>query len=235
MKRLAILALLAAASAAAAQTPTPAPSTRRLFVLATRSGDAVTDLSASEFDVKENGASCTVVSARRATTPMRVVVLIDNGDANLAMTDPMKRGLRALVAAIPPEIEVALVTVAESYSLRVAPTVDRKRLERGVDALYAAQGATAVAQSLMLAHTRLFPGDVERWPVFVIVASDAAENTTMVKQPDFDAFSRHLDDEAASVHAVVITAASGNSQSSRVLDNMARTSRATPAARMRRR
>jgi hypothetical protein len=218
MRLVATVALLSVAYVAAAQSHTT-----RLFVFATRGGEAVSDLAASEFDVKENGASCSVVSATRANTPMRVVVLIDNTDANVAMGDPMRRGLRALLDAIPTDIEVALVTVSESYSLRVAPTTDRKRLQGSIDALHSLEAGTVVAQSLMSAATRLFPNDVDRWPVFVIVSSDAAENTTMVKQPDFDAFSRRLNDEAASVHAVVITAASGNSQGSRVLDNMTRT------------
>jgi hypothetical protein len=196
------------------------PQTTRLFVMATdRSGAPIEDLQAADIDVKENGATRPIASFRKGTAPMRVVLLVDDG---AAIDGAMRRGMDALIGSLPLDAEAALVTVNGGYALRVAPTLDRKRLSDGIKSLRGEKNGTQVARALMEAEAKLLRDGPERWPVYVVVTADADENTSMVKQPEFDAFSNRLQAVAASVHALVITAGGGTSQSAKVLDAMAR-------------
>ena len=216
VRRLLTAALvLVSATLAAAQ-----PGTTRLYVFATdRTGTAVEDLSAADFDVKENGTACRVIRVRHGSEPMRLIMLVDNSDA--IAIDPLRKGLREFISRIPADAEIGLVTIAGGgYDLRVAPTPDRSRLEKGVNSLYSDGGGPRVAESLMQADTALFRDRADRWPVFVLVTADSGVNTTAVKQIEFDAFSTHLQAVAASVHAVVLADA-GNSQGARVLNALA--------------
>ena len=196
------------------------PGTTRLYVFATdRAGTAVEDLSAADIDVKENGATCRLLEVRHGNEPLRVVVLVDNSDA--IAIDPLRKGLRELLSRIPADAEIGLATIAGGgYDLRVAPTLDRPRLEKSVSSLYGDGGGPRVAESLMQADKALFQDRTDRWPVFVLVTADSGVNTMAVKQIEFDAFSNHLQVVAASVHAVVLADA-GNSQGARVLNSLA--------------
>jgi hypothetical protein len=216
MRRLLAAALvLVSATLAEAQT-----ATTRLYVFATdRTGAVVEDLSADDIDVKENGAACHVIQVRHGNEPMRIVVLVDNSDA--IAIDPLRKGLRELLARIPADAEIGLATIAGGgYDLRVAPTLDRPRLEKSVNSLYGDGGGPRVAESLMQADAALFRDRADRWPVFVLITADSGVNTMAVKQIEFDAFSNHLQAVAASVHAVVLADA-GNSQGARVLNALA--------------
>jgi hypothetical protein len=207
--------VLASATIAAAQ-----PGTTRLYVFATdRTGAVMEDLSVADFNVQENGAACRVIGVRHGTAPMRVVVLVDNSDA--IAIDPLRKSLRELISRIPDDAEVGLATIAGGgYDLRVAPTLDRPRLEKSVNSLDSDGGGPHVAESLMQADAALFRDRVDRWPVFALVTADSGVNTMAVKQIEFDAFSNHLQAVAASVHAVVLVDA-GNSQGARVLNALA--------------
>ena len=187
------------------------------------SGAPAVDLSAADFDIKESGVARQIVAVRHADEPMRVVVLVDNSDAAVVMEGQLRAGLHALVDGLPDSAEVALVTVAGGYELRLAPTTSRQRVASSIDGLHGETGmGTLVAKSLLEAETRVTRNAADRWPVFVIVSTDAAENPTMVKQVEFDALSDRLQRAAATVHAVVLTGGAGNSGASKLLDTMAR-------------
>jgi Mg-chelatase subunit ChlD len=220
MKRVLAAAVSLVSMALAATLIAAQPDTTRLYVFASdRNGAAVEDLSASDFDVKENAAACRVIQVRHGNEAMRVVVLVDNSDA--IAIDPLRKGLRELTSRIPADAEIGLVTIAGGgYELRVAPTLDRPRLEKSVNSLYGDGGGPRVAESLMQADAALFRDRAERWPVFVLVTGDSGVNTTAVKQVEFDAFTVHLQAVAASVHVVVLADA-GNSQGARVLNALA--------------
>src|SRR5947209_16414380 len=56
------------------------PQTRTVCVSATdKNGSAVADLQAEDFQVKQGGKTLEVVSARLATTPLRVALIVADG------------------------------------------------------------------------------------------------------------------------------------------------------------
>jgi hypothetical protein len=194
----------------------------RLFVYATdRSGAPVGDLTASDFDVKSGSEHYQIVSVRHGADPVRIIVMLDDSNAAIAELDAVRHGLQQFVGELPSGIEVGLVTVGGSYSVRLAPTSDRPRFLRGLSGVHGetTAAATHLTESLLKATDELLEDAAIRWPVFVIVTTNAAEDTTRVRQIDFDRFSGGLVENGASVHAVLLGGAA-NSQSGRMLETM---------------
>jgi hypothetical protein len=66
------------AAPAVAQTPSAAP--RRIYAsVVAKDGSPITDLTAADFEVREDGKLQTVVSAKRAATPLRVHIIVSDG------------------------------------------------------------------------------------------------------------------------------------------------------------
>jgi hypothetical protein len=197
----------------------PAPPVR-LFVFATDArGAAVDDLAATDVDVRVSGAGCPIGAFSHGGSPMRVALVADTSEASMGDLRWLRDGLNAVVDGLPAGADAAFVEVGGGYRLRLRPTSDRTRLHASVNALRPElDGGTQVARALLESHAALFDG-ADRWPIFVIVASDAAENPAMVKQTAFDAFTDRLRAEGATVHSVLLPAG-GNSGSAKVLDAM---------------
>ena len=182
----------------------------RLFVSAVdRDAAPVLDLGASDFEVKERDTTCRIISARLATEPMRIVVLIDNSDASVGLIDPLRAALRMLIDAASTKDEVALVTLARAPQVRVPPTTDRQKLRTSAAAVSADYGSgSALTQALLDVHRQLMSRLDGRWPVFVIITADHAE----IARPRQTAFNQFVDDlrrAQATVHAVLFAQSNG--------------------------
>jgi hypothetical protein len=189
----------------------------RLYVFAVdSSGAPVGDLTAPDLELRENGSVVQLLSLRRGTDPIRLVIINNVGDAT--EIDAVKRGLKEMIAAVPASTEVALATATGGYSSQLAPTPDRQRQLSAIAALR--EGGGELAHALMESDTKLFRGQPARWPIYVIVTDDFGENTSGVKQIEFDAFSDRLA-HSATVHAV-LSKQGTNSQTGKIIDALAR-------------
>jgi hypothetical protein len=72
----------------------------------------------------------------------------------------------------------------------------------------------------MESEEKLFRDQPARWPIYVVVTDDFGENSSAVKQFEFDAFSNRLT-ETATVH-VVLSKQGNNSQTGKIVDALAR-------------
>ena len=160
MRGLVVLAALAAGvlpSSAAAQL------LGQVFVEVTRqsTGEPVLNLSPDDFEVSENGPPGGIVSADLDTVPMKIAVLIDNGDRLLetGALNPLR----------------ALVTIARSVQQRVGFTTDRDTLQKGVGLLFPDRGAGArLLDGVRETWNRRFEED-DTFPVIVLVLTDGTE------------------------------------------------------------
>src|SRR4051812_21956938 len=63
-------------------------------------------------------------------TPMRVVVLVDSSSTMAPMLIEFRRALAAFADAVPPDVELALISTGGQLRIRVPPTADRDRFQK---------------------------------------------------------------------------------------------------------
>ena len=95
-------------------------------------GAPVTDLKPEEIAMTENGAPGKVLSLDRFNLPVKLTIVIDNGKDSQTALSTVREGLTGLVDALPPDVEVALVTLAPQPAMFVKPTTDRAQIARGI-------------------------------------------------------------------------------------------------------
>jgi len=165
------LALLLAASAAAQAPPPPTFSVGvegvYVDVFVTEGNRPVVGLAAADFELRDNGARRPAELVAVESMPMSTFLVLDvSGSVAGEKLAQLQAAARALLGGLRPADEAALVTFNEEVRLRVPPTSDRGRLERGVagilpggstalhDALYAgAMLASGRGRSLLVLFT----------------------------------------------------------------------------------
>ena len=95
------------------------------------SGMPLTDLKPEEIAFTENGAPGKVVSLEKYQLPVKLTIAVDNGaDSTTALTS-LRDGLKGLVDALPPTVEVTLITMTQPQTV-VRPTTDRAQITQGI-------------------------------------------------------------------------------------------------------
>jgi VWFA-related protein len=147
------LAVAAALVTGAAGSPIE-QRTRTVYASATdKNGSAVTDLQPDEFQVKQGGKTLEVVSARPATTPLRIALIVADagtGAFQLGLATFMQKLLRraefALISVIvQPETVIDYSTDAVKLSSALG-RLGRRGTQRGAQLMEAIQDATKDVQ-----------------------------------------------------------------------------------------
>ena len=208
LRRIVGLACLASLIAAAAQTVWAVD--RQLFMLVTdRSGQPVTDVTADEVVLEQEGSECTVKDVQLDAAPMKVALLVDNSDAAQQSLNSMRDGLAAFLDTLPAEHEVGLFTIAGQVRRRVDFTTDREELKEQATGLFVDRNSGVVyLDGLVETWERRFE-DEDLWPVFVSLVYDGAEASRSVQDDEFNEFARDLVGRGATVHAVLVSTRGG--------------------------
>jgi len=120
-------------ASAIAQTQQTQPNQLQVFISAVdASGAPVTDLKPEEIAMTENGQPGKVVSLERYNLPVKLTITVDNGKESITALAALRTGLTGLVEALPPDVEVTLITTAPQPSMVVRPTTDREQILRGI-------------------------------------------------------------------------------------------------------
>ena len=104
------------------------------FVLAASdaAGNPVTDFKPEEFTMSENGMPAKILKVEPLNIPVRLTVSIDNGSSSSEALAHYRTGLTGLVEALPPDVEVTLITTSPQPRTIVKPTKDRAEILRGI-------------------------------------------------------------------------------------------------------
>src|SRR5262245_6122167 len=98
------------------------------------SGESVKTLNPEDVTVRENGVEAKILKVEPIDWTSKVQLLIDNGGAvgsnNLGQ---LRTGVRGLIEALPPGIEVTLVTTSPQPRFVVRATTDRQAQLAGID------------------------------------------------------------------------------------------------------
>lgn len=190
-----------------------AQSMGQVFVEVTRqsTGEPVPDLSPTDFEVSENGRPAGIVSAGLDTDPMKIAVLIDNGDRLMETNalNPLRDGLDGFLDTLAPQHEVSLITIGRSVQQRVEFTTDRAELKEGVGLLFPDRGAGArLLDGVRETWRRRFDDD-DAFPVMVLVLTDGTEASGNYNDNQYADLLNPLIANGVTVHAVMLATRGG--------------------------
>ena len=148
-------------------------------------GATVSDIKPDEFSYKEAGQAGKVTSMEKFSLPMKVTIIVDNSSDSGTALSSYRTGLTDMVAALPADVEVTLITMAPQPRMVVKPTTNREEINRGITRFAPEQERARFTDSLVEYSKRL---DKERSdskekrlsysPALVMVSTTAAESTS---------------------------------------------------------
>ena len=185
----------------------------QVFVEVTRqsTGEPVLNLAPDAFDVSEDGRSAGIVSANLDAEPMKIAVLIDNGDRLMETNalNPLRAGLAEFVATLSPRHELSLITIGRSVQQRVGFTTDTAELREGVGLLFPDRGAGArLLDGVRETWRRRFDAD-DAFPVIVLVLTDGTEASGNYNDNQYAELLDPLIANGVTVHAVMLSTRGG--------------------------
>jgi hypothetical protein len=177
----------------------------RLFLkVIDAAGRPIPGLKAADFLVVEGGATRDVVHVARANDPMRLVLLVDNAEVMHSSLDDLRKAVQSFVDGIPPEHEIALITIGDTPVVREGPTLDHAKLRNTAQKMFTG-GSTILISAVTEMYNR-FLKDVEgRWPMFVIITSDGPEDSGRFDPAKFTAMMQEMQMKDVVTHAVVVS------------------------------
>ena len=186
----------------------------KLFMEVTdRNGQAVTDLTPDEFVVQENQIECEVVSADSGIIPMKIALMIDNGDVidKTGGLISLRNGLESFLDTLQPQHEISLLTIGGTVRQRVDFTADRLELKKASEALFTERGAgVRMLDGVRETWDRRFEGN-ESWPVLVLVVTDGAEQSSFMNDSRYNEWLTSLLQAGVQIHVIMISSRGGNS------------------------
>jgi hypothetical protein len=175
---------------------------RHVFIsLTAPNGTPVSDLSASDVTVSEDGIGCKIVQLEPANWPTKLQVLVDNGKPNTDPVNSLRTGLKGLFQLMPAGVEMSLYATAGVPHPIVKPTTDKEKLTEGVGLIMSDGGGGVFFDALSEAADRIEQDKTLNFPVIVMVASDVGE--VNVSNEDFQKLQRFILAHAVTVHIIV--------------------------------
>jgi VWFA-related protein len=174
-------ALLAAAWLQAPQTPTFATDVEGVYldVFVTHDGRPLTGLAERDFELRVDERRRAVELVAVESLPLRVFVVLDtSGSVSGEKLAELQAGVLDLLRGLRPGDDAALVTFDHEVVVRVPPTGDVARLERGVREIRP-QGSTALYDAIYAA-TLLATG---RGRSLLVAFSDGEDNLSWLDAP----------------------------------------------------
>jgi hypothetical protein len=178
---------------------------KRIFVSALDTGGRpVTDLTAADFEITEDGAKREVTRATLGQAPLRIVLMVDSSTATAAMMNTFRIALNNFADILPAEHEIAFITTGGQIRVRTTPSADRDKLKTEIGRFASEGGANAFLETMIESDTRFLKPAPAQWPVFVIVTTDNGDSR---REPDIARYNRFMNDflgRGGTAHAVVI-------------------------------
>jgi VWFA-related protein len=205
IRALALGALVAFAPVSQPQEPRPSAAsdarTRDVYVSVLDSKEApVTGLTAADFTVKEDGAPREVLRAGPATTPIQVILLVDDSEALTPALQPMREGLTKFVDKMQGHGEIGIVTVGERATSLVPSTTDVNALKRGITRIFARSGGGAYMLDGIQEVSQGFQKRKAERPVIVALTMEGVEFSNL----QYDSVLKTLDAGGAALHVLSI-------------------------------
>jgi hypothetical protein len=194
--------------------PAAALAQKQVTLLATvtdPSGGQVAALDAADVRVSENGNAATVVKVEPVDRVPKLHLLIDNGIGIPSESfGDLRKGLRGLVDALPPDLDVSLVSTAPQPRFLERGTKEREKLIKALNLLSPDRGAGRFVESLSEATQRI---ERDKDSNNVIVAVGTTSGDVNVRDTDIRKIQEHIAGGRTRVHVIIVSGAVGSSLS----------------------
>lgn len=165
-------------------------------------GFPVDTLQPSDIHVTEHGADATVVKVEPINWPTKLQILVDNGVGLGSLNFVhLRTGVRALVEALPPDIEVTVVSTAPQPRFLVRATTDRDAIMKGLGLLSSDGGAGRFVDSLNEATQRIERDKGNYFPIIIALGTTAGDR--IVLDRDIERIMQRLQQRPTTVHVVM--------------------------------
>ncbi len=180
---------------------------RQFQVLATvtdPNGAEVASLAPGDVHVTENGVELTVAKVEAVNRVPKVQLLLDNGiGLGAENLSNLRTGVRGFLEALPPNIEVTLVTTAPQPRFLERATTDREKLLKAIDRLTADSGAGRFVESLYEATDRI---DKDKDGNYTVVSLATSAGDANVRESDINKALQRVQSRHTTVHVILVTA-----------------------------
>jgi VWFA-related protein len=147
----------------------------RVDALVTDAGQVVRGLAASDFEVFDNGVRQQVELMSSDAAPLDAIMALDlSGSVAGESLGHLRRAGNAVLDALGPREQAALITFSQSISLGVGLTRERDRIRAVLDSARAS-GETALVDA---AYAALVLGEADTGRALVIVFSDGLDTSS---------------------------------------------------------
>jgi len=169
------------------------PQQFQLVVSATdASGKPIPELKPEDMTVSENGARVPVSKIEPYSVPLKITLTVDNGSDIVDALGHIRDGLKGFVEALPPDVEVTLISTSPQPRTVVKPTNDRAQILRGVNG-FAPDERSRFSDALVEFGERLKKeerdlksGKIKPYTPVLVMVSTAADESTSLESRDIE-------------------------------------------------
>lgn len=163
-------------------------------------------LEAGDVRLMENGAEAKITKVEPVNWPVKLQILLDNGvGIGASNIQQLKNGVTGLLEAMPPNLEVTIVSTAPQPRFLVKPTTDRAAALKGLELLAPDTGAGRFVESLNEATQRIEKDKGDYFPVIVSVATTSGDRD--VRDSDVERMMKRLEARPTTVHVILYSGA----------------------------
>jgi len=176
-----VAVLVAIGIVALAQTPPvyAQASEQSVFVSVLRRGEPVTDLTADEFEVKEDGEVREVLRLEPAAAiPMQVAILVDDSYGLTSTLSHVRNGLNDLVDALPDDQQIAFMTFGDHLRTIVDFTTDKTRVKAAASEFVQFSETSAFLTNALVETAFDLRRRGAPRPIIVLITSEGANSAT---------------------------------------------------------
>ena len=182
----------------------------QLFISALNGkGEPVINLEPGDVSVMVDDVACKVIKLEPVNKPMKLTLMVDNGPSNSAALSNLRTGVKNFIEAIPPDVQIELLTIAPQPRWLEKFTTDHEKLIKAVDRLSPDEGSGLFFDALVEAGNRVDKEKTkeksEAIPVFVMLASDVGRNASAMER-DYQRLSKQVVQHGITVHFIVLNA-----------------------------
>ncbi len=167
-------------------------------------GAPASDLDASQVSMLLDGTECTPLKLEPIDWPMKLSVLVDNGEESADLLPTLRDGLRRFLFEIPDGVETSLLTLAPQPRWIVRPTVERPDFWRGLD-LLSHSGSAKLLEGLAEAADRIDKDKGNYFFTIVVIVTNSSESSGGDLQRMFNRLREQILKRPVTVHVVMLS------------------------------
>jgi hypothetical protein len=187
----------------------------QFYITATNAeGVPVKDLGPDDVIMSENGVRQKVAKVEPVSVPMKLTIAVDNGLESADAIAHYRIGLKGLIEALPPDVEVTLITTSPQPRTVIKPTTDRVQILRGIN-LFAPESSRPRWSDAMVEFSQRLQKEAKDkkappyLPILVMVSTISLESRSY-DPPEIQKAAEYLMTRKAKVNAVLASTRAGS-------------------------